>query len=130
MKHKAKAYLQAAKDAGPLVMENAALKKEVQTLEETVSSMGEKLEIMSQRVSAMQSQPLVEVDGITKDDINIDWTKEEIPSSSPVDAKYSFETEKTIVLQEKSLEEQYIEKFGKKPHHKMKEETIRERLAG
>jgi len=132
LKNKAKAYVQATKDTGPLVMENASLKKTIAQQNATISNLTDKLEILTQRLGSMQSQPLTEVtinnDEITGEDLKIEWDKEEIPESSPKETKFSFKEEKTVVLQEKSLEEQYIEKFGKKPHHLMKEATIRRKL--
>lgn len=112
LKNKAKAYVQAVKDTGPLVMENAALKKENDQLKGVVDNLTEKLDNISQRLSAMQSQPLTEVTinhgEITADDLQLEAVKYE---------------------EEKSLKDQYIEKFGKKPHHLMKEDTIRRKLA-
>lgn len=106
MKNKATAYVKAAKDTGPLVMENAALKKQLQIQEGTIASLSEKLEIVSARLEAMQGQPLVEIPKVD----------------------HSAITAADIMPDEPSLEEQYIEKFGKKPHHKMKPETIKAKL--
>ena len=109
LKNKARAYVQATKDTGPLVMENAALKKEVEILNGTVSSLSEKIEILGQRLQSISSQPLVQVEStISAEDI--------LP-------------EITSHTEEKSIKEQYIEKFGKKPHHLLKEETMLKRLA-
>lgn len=120
LKNKAKAYVQAAKDTGPLVMENAALKKELEQQKGVINNLVEKLDIMSQRLSSMKALPLTDVNEITADDLRVEWSKED-----SMEAK----VEQPIIAHEMSLEEQYIEKFGKKPHHLMKEETIRRKLA-
>lgn len=112
LKNKAKAYVQAAKDTGPLVMENAALKRENEILTATVENLRSKLEDVSNRFEAVTSHPITEVHSdITADDLRIDF-------EPPV-------IEKPV---EMTLAEKYEQKFGKKPHHRMKEETIKKQL--
>lgn len=100
LKSKAKAYVKAVKDTGPLVMEIAALEKENAIQQGTIASLAEKVDILNQRLESMKGQPLVEVEAISVSDIL-----------------------------DKSPTEQYIEKFGKKPHHLMKDETMLKRIA-
>jgi len=87
LRNKAKAYLQASKDTSPLVLENAALKKQISILEGQIKALSDKIS---------REDPV--------EDIKIEDILEE------------------------SLVDQYIAKFGKKPHHLMKEDTIRAKL--
>lgn len=113
LKNKAMAYVKAAKDTGSVVMENAALKNEIDQLKGTVLSLTDKLKTMEGQLGSMRSQPFVEVDNeISASDI-LDPIDTYVAHSEPA---------------EKSTEERYIEKFGKKPHHMMKEETILKKL--
>jgi hypothetical protein len=107
LKNKAKAYVQAIKDTGPLVMENAALKKEVENQNATINNLSEKVDILSNQLQSMRASPLVEV------------------SREPTLGEEVFAPEPDT----KTIQEQYIEKFGKKPHHLMKEATILKKLA-
>lgn len=113
LKNKAQAYMKAAKETGPLVMENAALKKEVDQQKGTIDSLIEKMEIMNQRLQALQSQPLTEVSRETIKD-------------APISASDILGEPDTSEL---SASERYERKFGKPPHHRMKEETILRKLA-
>lgn len=117
LKNKARAYVQATKDTGPLVMENAALKKQVDQQEVTISNLTEKIEIMGQRLEAMQSQPLQEVEISASDILDVEGPEMVTP---PVDIP---------PIPKISIQDQYIAKFGKKPHHLMKEATILRKLA-
>lgn len=103
LKNKARAYVQASKDTGPLVMENAALKKENDQLMVSLKSLEEKLLQVKSEVQAKDN--VVEL----KEKIDVDEMLSEING-------------------EKTLAEQYEDKFGEKPHHRMKEETIRRKL--
>jgi len=120
LKNKARAYVQAAKDTGPLVMENAALKKQVSQHEATIDNLSEKMEILGQRLEAMKGLPLAEVDKPIGHSIGITDILDE--SAAVYDVK-------PAALPEKTPAEQYEVKFGKKPHHLMKEATILKRLS-
>lgn len=94
LKQTAQAELQAAKDIGPLVKENAALRQEVDTLKGSL----ENLQAQVQLLMAKSGEPVMAVSaesGIAASDILED---------DPVKA--------------------YTEKFGKAPHHRMKTESI------
>lgn len=59
LKNKAGAWLQALKKAGPVTIENAALKKQVEDQELTISGMKEKIEALSRMVEQFATtQPL------------------------------------------------------------------------
>lgn len=107
LKNKAKAYVQAAKDTGPLVMENAALKKENDQLAASLKSLEDKVAILQAKSESNKTEETNVVE-IGRDEINVGEMLEEINGES--------------------LAEQYEKKFGKKPHHLMKEETIRQKL--
>lgn len=110
LRNKAKAWIQAEKDHGPLVLENASLKQENTILKSSVESLEAKVRALSARVEAYEiidetpNELIVESNMITADDL----------VDEPED-----------VL---SLSDQYEQKFGKKPHHLMKDETIKKKL--
>jgi len=104
LKNKARAYVQAAKDAGPLIMEMAALRKETEQKDAVIASLVEKVEALTLRLES-----------ITK--LNV------IESSHGIDVAAMMNE-----LEEESIEGRYIAKFGKKPHHLMKTETILKKL--
>lgn len=101
LRNKARAWLQAAKDHGPLVNEVSALKKENETLKGSVESLMEQVTLLKRHLDKDTPREVVieETDsGISADDI----------LGTP--------------------EERYEAKFGKKPHHLMKPETILKKL--
>jgi len=106
LKNKANAYLQAAKDHGPLVLENTELKNQVAQLQGSVES-------LSAQVQALlnQTEKPIEIDAIELDDLMNEDPIQDLGISSPI-----------------SLEDQYEQKFGEKPHHRMKPETIKQKL--
>lgn len=100
LKNKAIAWLAELKDKGGNTMEIAALKSENKTLRESVENMQKQI---ADLVAAIPQTPAINLpvpDKITSSDIIDD----------PVEA--------------------YTAKFGKPPHHRMKEETIRAALEG
>jgi len=106
LKNKARAWLQAAKDHGPLTMQIASLEKENDQLKGTIQSLQDQIKRFEIRMDAQ--------DGESKTGIgNIDL-------SSTVN----------LVEEQSSLTpaERYEAKFGKKPHHLMKPETILKKL--
>ena len=52
------------------------------------------------------------------------------PTEIKVNQKHGWVLEIKNVVETKSLEELYFAKFGKKPHHRMKPETIKAALDG
>lgn len=123
LKRKAMNWLSAAEDHGPLVLkvtqletENAQLKSSNENLIGKNKALMAKLEASGQPVHAEVSRAPVET--ISASDILDD---------EPVLTSVNMDSGQDIV-DEKSLTEQYKDKFGKKPHWKMKEETIREKL--
>ena len=104
LKNKAKAWLQAAKDHGPLTEEVTQLKNQNKQLEGTISSLQEQIKRFEIRLDAQDGE--VSHETVTK---FIPIKPEEI-RHSPTPA------------------EQYKDKFGKKPHHLMKEATILKKL--
>lgn len=99
LRKKATTYLQAAKDHGPIVMQNAQLERENAQLKATI----ETLKVRLNRASVENHEEYIdpsEPEEIMADDI--------LPEDSPL------ETARTL----------YFEKFGKKPHHMSKLETI------
>ena len=106
LKNKAKAWLQAAKDHGPLVNEVASLKNENDHLKGSVESLQEQITLLSRQLDAKERPNEVA----------------NMPDIQP--------TERISVddILEKTPAEQYEEKFGKPPHHRMLEETILQKL--
>jgi len=101
LKNKAKAWLQAAKDHGPLTMQIASLEKQNEQLKGTIDSLQDQIKRFEIRMDAQ-------------------------------DGEVSHETEELPVYDEKDrardLAGMYFQKFGKKPHHLMKEATILKKL--
>lgn len=99
LKNKARAWVTQNKDKGPLTQEVAALKNENAQLKASLESLQKQVDKMSQ---ANQTIPVIDsgVNGISATDI----------LETPVN--------------DVDIYKQYEEKFGKKPHHKMKPETI------
>jgi len=100
LKNKAKAWLQAAKDHGPLTEEVTLLKNQNKQLKGTIESLQEQIKRFEIRLDAQDGE-------VSRETIR-----------QP-------EVEESPVL---SLTDQYQVKFGKKPHHLMKEATILKKL--
>lgn len=99
LKNKAKAWLQAAKDHGPIVMQVTSLLKENEQLKGSIESLQEQITLLARQIDSKEN-PVAEIDN----SIGITDIIEQTPA------------------------EQYFEKFGKKPHHLMKEATILKKL--
>ena len=118
LKRKAKAWLQAAKDHGPLVGQVTSLQRENEQLIGSIDSLQEQITLLSRQLDREDKQavlppisPMESIDiGITAADIT-----PEVETTEP----------ETV---EKSLAEQYRDKFGTKPHHRMKDSTIVQKL--
>ena len=105
LKNKAAAWLSQLNDKGPLTQEMASLKTEnvnlktqVETLIKQVEKLQARLEAQPDNVVSIAKEPVGEI------------------------------TVSDILDDHDSLVNQYTEKYGKPPHHKMKDETIREKL--
>lgn len=110
LKNKAKAWLQASKDHGPLTMEIASLKNENAQLKGTIQSLQDKIKRFEIRMDAQDGEVPRETE-----------EKAESASWHPKDPS-------ELVAQAQSPAELYEAKFGKKPHHLMKEATILKKL--
>lgn len=112
LKNKAKAWLQAAKDHGPLTMEVSKLRNENEQLKGSIGSLQEQIKLMSIRLDAQSDEKTnhSQESGFSNDFSNTEYIA------------------KNLIKPEGTPAEQYEEKFGKKPHHRMKEETILEKL--
>ena len=98
LKNKAKAWLQAAKDHGPLTEEITKLKTENLQLISTIEALQDKIDLLSTQVDAQS------------------------------DAQKPFVEKVAEIMEEATPAERYEAKFGKKPHHLMKDETILKKL--
>jgi len=105
LKNKAKAWLQAAKDHGPLAEEVTQLKSQNKQLQGTIDSLQDQIKRMEIALEAKDAEEPVRPLPSLKDQYMSEFGK---PPASPKD--------------------QYIAKFGKPPHHRMKESTIIEKL--
>jgi len=115
LRNKAKAWLQAAEDHGPLVMEVSALKEENAQLKGSIDSLQAQVEkLLSHNQQAQMTRETYQEPGISAGDI-LDDTVAETPQA--------------VINTEPTLYQQYETKFGKKPHHAMKDETIIKALA-
>jgi len=107
--NKAKSWLSSVSDHGKVAMENATLKKDNENLRTTVESLEEKVNFLMHKMDQKQVD-----NGISESDID------DVPHETIMAAD--------IIPSEASISDQYFSKFGKKPHHLMKEETIRKKL--
>lgn len=115
---KANSWLKGANDTGKIALENAALSKQVEEMKTTISSLEEKINLLKNMVETKEesSDTVVNIQprqAINISDILHDEKTEEV-RDEPVQAL--------------PLADQYYAKFGKMPHWKMKEETIRAKL--
>ena len=101
LKNKARNWLQAMKDHGPIATQITALEKENTILKSQV-------ETLSAQVAALRSAGN--------------------SSSQMIQSVQDEITANDLLEDEQTPAQQYEAKFGKKPHHKMKEETILEAL--
>ena len=109
--NKAKSWLKGANDHGKVALQNAALEKENESLKITVESLEEKVSILMQKVDAMDTSV----------------AKRETPSAVELVAEMLPEGQYGFVAAE-ALPALYEKKFGKKPHWKMKDSTIRAKI--
>jgi len=129
LKNKARAWLQAAKDHGPLTEEIAKLKRENEQLIGTIESLQDKIDLMSTQVDAQQA--------VVKS--GNDFANDTVIGVNPIrmnETGYTPAPEETIKESQDESKKQvhemlvseFVKKFGKKPHHLMKDETIKKRL--
>lgn len=109
LKNKAKAWLQAAKDHGPLTMEIAQLKNENKQLQGTIDSLQNQIKLMEIQLEAKTGN-----------------SSQEYRPATPEQIKESEDKVQPEVLD--MLRKEYEAKFGVKPHHRMKIETLRDKL--
>jgi len=115
LKNKARAWLQAAKDHGPLTMQIASLEKENDQLKGSIQSLQDQIKRFEIRMDAQSEE--ADSQPSTENTIN---EREILENAVKRDAFFDTPT--------KSPAERYEEKFGKKPHHLMKPETILKKL--
>lgn len=106
LRNKARAWLQAAKDHGPLVNKVTSLEKENEILKGSVDSLTEQVTLLKRHLDKNQDD-IGHSLHITQDD-----PRETISAADILGTP----------------EERYEAKFGKKPHHLMKPETILKKL--
>jgi hypothetical protein len=115
LKNKADGWLRQLNDKGPMTQEISALKNENKQLRDSLENMGKQIE----QLRAQIQKPVIAVDNAPSIEISVKDILEDTVMKGP-DTDFS-ENHDTLVAR-------YIEKFGKKPHHKMKDETIKEAL--
>jgi len=106
LKNKAKAWLQAAKDHGPLTEEVTQLKNQNKQLEGTIESLQEQIKRFEIRMDAQDG----EMDPITT----------ELATDADIALLEEFDIQ--------DIKSAYKAKFGEFPHHRMKDETILKKL--
>jgi hypothetical protein len=119
LKNKAMAYLKGSNDTGVLVMENAEQKNKIRQLEGSLESLQEQMRLLTAQLDARnmqnQYQQAPELEIVSNDIIP------EIEQKAPVVEIKQSELD--------TLKQEYETKFGKKPHHLMKEDGLRKKLA-
>ena len=120
LKHKANAWLQAATDQGIVAEELAASKRKIEQLEGTIESLQNKIKLMEtqeeERNRVYNKDGKVLTGGAAEPYTPV---PEEKVKESEEDAQKKL---RMMLFQE------YEAKYGHKPHHRMKNETIRESL--
>ena len=123
LKNKAIAWLAQLNDKGPLTQEMALLKNENAQLKGSLDALTEQV----RKMQLQQSNPLTSVPHIEQNTITA-WDILAPPISKGPEA-----TLVTDCLLDKTTHEglvqAYTVKFGKKPHHRMSDKTIKEALA-
>lgn len=114
LKNKAKAWVAQNKDKGPLTLKVAALENENAQLKAS-------LDALSEQVKKLNSQ-LPKESSVTVETVTTGIAVSDILEEPLVTDIHRGETT------HEGLVSQYEAKFGKKPHHKMKDETIKESL--
>ena len=105
LKSKANAWLQAAKDQGVVAEELAASKREIEQLKGTIESLQNKIKLMETQEEGQKT------------------------AYQPAPKEQIAESEETAEAELRDmLSAEYQKKYGKPPHHRMKNETIRESL--
>ena len=125
LKNKARAWLQAAKDHGPLTMQIASLEKQNEQLKGTIESLQDQIKRFEIRMDAQDGEVS---QGIKRTPTPMERYAEVEPTAYP---PLSNDIQNGAVYSpasELSLSDQYQEKFGKKPHHLMKDATILKKL--
>lgn len=110
LKNKAKNWLQAMKDHGPIASQMTALEQENKILKSQVETLGAQVAALRTSPATPFVQPVHQEDEITASDLLDD---DEIP-----------QPEIQKVAQFLTPAQEYEVKFGKKPHHRMKPESI------
>ena len=106
LKNKARAWKQAAKDHGPLVEQVTSLQNENAQLQGSISSLQEQITLLSRQLDAKERP-------------------NEVANAPDIQPTERISADDIL---EKTPAEQYEEKFGKAPHHRMKDETILQKL--
>ena len=145
LKNKAKAWLQAAKDHGPLTEEISQLKNQNKQLQGTIDSLQEQIKRFEIRMDAQDG----EYKPMEHSAQSLSWEKTEIPApeagviretvhTNPeiTASQYKDMSAETILKSEavakkhvsRMLRDEYEKKFGRKPAGRMKDETMRQKL--
>jgi hypothetical protein len=105
-------WLKSAENYGEVTLKITQLEKENERLVLTNEDLLEKNRVLVTQMEALRNNSDTYIP----------------PASEQISADDIMPDEFEQVAPPKSLSQQYEEKFGKKPHHKMKEETIRQKL--
>lgn len=114
LKNKAKNWLQAMKDHGPIASQITALEQENKILKSQIDTLGAQVAALRTTPQPQFVQPIPQE--ITADDL-LDDEPTELQTNVAVRMELKREIDATPA-------QQYEAKFGKKPHHRMLPETI------
>jgi len=123
LKNKAKAWLQAAKDHGPLTEEISQLKNQNKQLQGTIDSLQEQIKRFEIRLGAQE--------GETNQKAAWEVTDIPVPEAGVIKETAIKNPEQSLTPEEqhsKNLKDAYKAKFGKFPAGRMKDETILKHL--
>ncbi len=123
IRNKAKAFLSTASS---VVEENAALKSQVTQLQGSIEAMQQQINIMVNQGARVVEAPAYESETISVADI-MDEPVMVIPEAPSI-AKTVPAGFGQKAAQDPTLVAAYTEKFGKKPHHMAKDDSIRKKL--
>jgi len=126
LKNKAKAWLQAAKDHGPLTEEVTQLKNQNKQLKGTIESLQEQIKRLEIRVNAQDSEDSRETPELY-DPFNTAYIASKLAEPQTEESKWK--PGQVIPPSEvKTIDQRYFEKFGKKPDGRWTDATILKKL--
>ena len=123
LRNKAKTYLQAMKDHGPITTQMTALEQENKILKSQIETLG--AQVAALRINNTSNLSIVQPYLEPEREITAADLLEDEPTELQINIASRMELKREM---DATPAQQYEAKFGKPPHHRMKPETILEAL--